>query len=135
MMLALVGADGREPALRTWTIGLQRAGVPFTLVALRDRAERSSFLSAFAAGAFQALILADGELAERMRDAEAAELLQEAERRLGIRRLIAYASPTAAHGLRAAGGAGPLDGATARLTESGRRLFPYLRGEVAVDPG
>jgi hypothetical protein len=135
MMLAVLGADGREPALHAWTVGLRRAGVPFTVVAMQDREQRSSFLSGFAEGAFQALIVADGEILDQMQGTADGEVLQAAERRFGTRRLVAYSSPTAARGLRPAGTAGPLDDVTARLTESGRHVFPYLRGEVAMDPG
>jgi hypothetical protein len=135
MTLALVGADGREPALHAWTLGLHRAGVPFTLIAIEDPEQRSAFLSAFAAGGFQALIVADDGILDRMRGTPDGEMLQAAERRFGTRRLIAYSSPTAARGLRPAGTDGPLDGVTAVLTQSGRRIFPYLRGEVAMDSG
>jgi hypothetical protein len=135
MMLAVLGADGREPSLRAWTIGLRRAGVPFTAVAMEDSEQRASFLAGFAAGGFQALIVADGEILDRMQGTAEGNLLQAAERRFGTRRLIAYSSPTAQRGLGPAGTAGSLDGMTTRLTENGRGVFPYLRGEVQMDPG
>ncbi len=134
MMLALLSADGGEPALHAWTLGLQHAGIPFTLVLMDDREQRSSFLSAFASGAFQGLIVADGEILDRLEGSADGAMLRAAERRFGTRRLIAYASPTAARGLRPTG-SGLLDGVSASLTQSGRRIFPYLQGEVEMDPG
>jgi hypothetical protein len=135
MTLALVGVDGREPALQAWTIGLRQAGVPFELIALQDRGQRSAFLGAVGSGAFQGLIVADGEIVDRVLGTAERELLDAAQRRLRLRRLVAHASPTAARGLRPSGAAGPLDGKIATLTDSGRGLFPYLRGELAMDDG
>jgi hypothetical protein len=135
MMLAVLGADGREPALHAWTAGLQRAGVPFTLVSMEDRTQWSSFLSGFASGAFQGLIAANGEILDRLEGTADGEMLRAAERSFGTRRLIAYSAPTAARGLRPNGSGGLLDGVHASLTPSGRRIFPYLRGGVEMDPG
>ncbi|MFL5862961.1 MAG: hypothetical protein ACJ780_19665 [Solirubrobacteraceae bacterium] len=135
MKLAVVSDDGQEPSVRAWTILLDRAGVPYELLAVGDRSDRRRLVAAHRRGMFHGLIAVSGDVLGRNLGRSEHAALRAAERTFGTRRLIGCASPAPAWGLRAAAAAGPLDGTTASLTSVGRRLFSYLRGPVAFDAG
>ncbi|MBV9682671.1 MAG: hypothetical protein JO046_12820, partial [Solirubrobacterales bacterium] len=133
--MALVGVTGAEPSLLTWQIALDRAGTPYEVLGLKDREGRVKLISAMRGAGYQALIIAGAGIIETaLRAGERAEL-EALERTLGTRRLVAYAYPHPAHGLRSPFWAGPLDGLTASLTRPGRRVFPYLRDSLELDAG
>jgi hypothetical protein len=145
MKVLLLGASGTEPSFSAWRTALEREGVPYLAIALRDRnsicvpgrnARRGlALVDGLGQACFQAVIVATGELLdEALRSSERAAL-EQLEREFGIRRLIAYTYPGPAHGLRAPASAGPLDEVQANLTPDGANVFPYLRGAIPIDPG
>jgi hypothetical protein len=127
MRMALVGMTGAEPSLASWRVLLDRAGTPYEVLALEHTAGPGQLLAGMRSARFQALIVADAELPEAALSSAARDELAALEVALGTRRLVSYAYPRAALGLRAPAWAGRLDGLEARLTRGGRRVFPYLR--------
>jgi hypothetical protein len=135
MKVLLLGATGAEPSFRAWRLALSQVGVPFEAIALRAGRSQVSFVGMGGHPRFQALILATGALFDVALSKAAQEELEVLEREFGVRRLTVYAFPGPAHGLQAPTWAGPLDRVNASLTPSGRRVFPYLRGPLPIDPG
>jgi hypothetical protein len=135
MRIALVGVTGREPQLASWHDPLQRAGLPRVSLALVEERDRRILLAEMRRARFQALILADAGILEAALGAAACRELERLERAYRIRRLIAFAYPTAGIGLRPSGSSAPLDGVVVHLTPRGKELFPYLRPELTIDAG
>ncbi|MBV9915250.1 MAG: hypothetical protein JO153_02015 [Solirubrobacterales bacterium] len=127
MRMALVGITGAEPSLASWRVLLDRAGAPYEVLALEHPAGPRRLLAGMRSARFQALIVANAELPEVALSSAERDELAALEAAFGIRRLVSYAYPQAALGLRAPVWAGRLDGLEARLTRGGRRVFPYLR--------
>lgn len=125
--MALVGVTGAEPSLASWRVLLDRAGTPYEMLVLEHPAGPSRLLAGMRSARFQALIVADAELPEAALSSAQRHELAVLEVALGTRRLVSYAYPQVALGLRAPVWAGRLDGLEARLTRGGRRVFPYLR--------
>jgi len=131
----LLGTAGTEPSFRSWQLTLGQVGVPFDAIAVGAQGWRVSLSSVSGHPRFQAVILATGALFDEVLTKTEQEELEALERDFGIRRLTAYAVPGPARGLQAPTWAGPLDRVSAGLTPSGRRVFPYLRGPLPIDPG
>ena len=110
-------------------------GVPFEAIPLASGGARVNLLDADGNPRFQGLILATGALFDEVLTQTARKELEALECQFGIRRLTAYAVPGPVHGLHPATYAGALDQVRAGLTASGRRVFPYLRGPLPIDPG
>ncbi|MBV9416909.1 MAG: hypothetical protein JO363_18140, partial [Solirubrobacterales bacterium] len=135
MKMALIGMTGAEPSLRAWQIALDRAGTPYEVLGLHDRDGRAKLISGMRRGGFQGLIIAGAEIIENaLRVGERVEL-EELERTLGTRRLVAYAYPSATHGLHPPFSSGPLDGLEVSLTHRGCQVFPYLQDSLELDAG
>jgi len=132
MRILLVGKTGREPGYQAWHASLVRAGVPFDAILAVDQGSPVVLISPDGAVRYQALILAGEGLLDGLLDGAQLAL---AERDAGLRRLNAYAYPGPQFGLTPPTWAGRLDGVTARLTASGRELFPYLNGPVRIARG
>ena len=135
MRVLLLGLTGREPAFPAWAQWLTAAGVPFDAVSLNDLAGPIRFVDEHGAVQYQGLILTEDGLIEIMLEPRERAALERLERQHALRRLTAYAVPGPAHGLTGAHWSGPLEELEPRLTESGRRVFPYLRDRLPVDPG
>src|SRR5450755_1870813 len=135
MRVLLLGTAGTEPSFRSWQLTLGQVGVPFDAIAVGAQGWRVSLSSVSGHPRFQAVILATGALFDEVLTKTEQEELEALERDFGIRRLTAYAVPGPARGLQAPTWAGPLDRVSAGLTPSGRRVFPYLRGPLPIDPG
>jgi hypothetical protein len=140
MRVLLLGLTGAEPAFAAWGQWLTRAGVPHDAIACKDlnaplRFTEDAGSSRPGTPRYQALILSDPGLLEIALEPEDRETLRRLERELGLRRLIAYAYPGPEHGLQTVRWSGPLDEVAPVLTETGREVFPYLRGRLPVDPG
>ena len=135
MKIALVGVTGTEAQLASWEAPLKRAGLPCVSLALGDEPHRRLLLAEMRRAGFQALILADARILEETLDAAAYRELERLERAWRTRRLISWAYPTSAIGLRPSPWSGPLDGVAAYLTPRGEELFPYLRSELTLDVG
>ena len=135
MRILLLGESGSEPGYETWCTSLARAGVPFDAIELADQPSAVSIVRPDGTVRYQALILAKDGLLESALDPEQLAALDARERDPGLRRLTAYAYPGPSHGLTPPTWAGRLDDITARLTERGREVFPYLRGTLPIDAG
>jgi hypothetical protein len=135
MQLLLLGLTGAEPAFTAWSLGLTRAGVPFDAVALKDLTTPNEFLDTSGGARYQGIILSDAGLIEMALEPTDRELLEGLERDLGLRRLTAYAYPGPEHGLMTPSWSGKLEEVDAQLTPAGRRIFPYLKDRLPIDPG
>ena len=135
MHLLLLGLTGVEPAFTAWALGLTRAGVPFDAVALKDLTTPNEFLDPSGGARYQGIILSDAGLIEMALEPADRELLEGLERDLGLRRLTAYAYPGPEHGLLTPGWSGKLEDVDAQVTPAGRRIFPYLKDRLPIDPG
>jgi hypothetical protein len=135
MKVLLVGATGTEPSFQAWRLALDQVGVPFEAIALARTGAWVNFSDTGQNPRFQGVILATGALFDEVLTPAAREELEALECRFGIRRLTAYAVPGPVHGLRPPTYAGALDQVSAGLTAGGRRVFPYLRGPLPMDPG
>jgi hypothetical protein len=135
MRILLLGETGREPGFEAWSTSLTRAGVPFDAIALAERRAPMSITTQSGIVYYQALILTQEGLIDSALDAEQRAALERLEHELGLRRLTAYAYPSARYGLTPPTWAGRLDGLTASLTAQGLELFPYLRGSLPIDDG
>jgi hypothetical protein len=135
MRVLLLGLTGTEPAYSAWAQWLAAAGVPFDAVSLNDLTGPILFVDEHGAVRYQGLILTEGGLIEIMLEPGERAALERLECQHALRRLTAYAVPGAPHGLTGAHWSGPLEELDPALTESGRRVFPYLRDRLPVDPG
>lgn len=135
MRVLLLGLTGREPAFPAWAQWMTAAGVPFDRVLLNDLSGPIRFVDEYGAARYQGLIVTEDGLIEIMLEPRERAALERLERQHALRRLTTYAVPGPAHGLTAAHWSGPLEELEPRLTESGRSVFPYLRGRLPVDPG
>ena len=136
MKVLLLGATGTEPSFQAWQLTLNQVGVPFEAIALSRGGAWVNLLDTDGNPRFQGLILATGALFDEVLTQAAREELEALECQFGIRRLTAYAVPGPVHGLHPPTYAGALDQVSAAgLTASGRRVFPYLRGPLPIDPG
>jgi hypothetical protein len=135
MRVLLLGLTGQEPAFPAWAQWLSAAGVPYDAVSLNDLTGSTPFVDEFGAARYQGLILAEDGLVEIMLEPRERTALERLERQHGLRRLTEYTVPGPAHGLTGAHWSGPLEELEPRLTESGRRFFPYLLDRLPVDPG
>ncbi len=135
MRIMLLGLTGMEPAFPAWAQWLAAAGVPFEGVSLNDLSAPIRFVDEYGAARYQGLILTEDGLIEMMLEPHERATLERLERQHALRRMTAYAVPGPAHGLTGAHWSGPLEELEPRLTESGRRVFPYLRDRLPVDPG
>ncbi len=135
MRILLLGDSGSEPGYETWDTSLARAGVPFDAIALADQPPALSIVRPDGTVRYQALILAKDGLLESALDPEQRAALDVLECDHGLRRLTSYAYPGPAHGLTPPTWAGRVDDITARLTERGREVFPYLTGVLPFDAG
>ncbi len=150
LKVLLISADGSESGFGAWKAELAREGTPYdTLVAYTGQTKTATLtadrLADYAANhaRYQAVILASGDLGHNVRnpdgttsylsaftDAEWATLAT-FERTFGIRQLSDYTAPSPAHGLNPAVGASQ-DGVVGTLTATGKAVFPYLKGPVAI---
>ena len=150
LKVLLISADGSESGFEAWKAELTREGTPYdTLVAYTGQTKTATLtadrLADYAANhaRYQAVILASGDLGHTVRnpdgttsylsaftDAEWATLAT-FERTFGIRQLSDYTAPSPAHGLNPAVGASQ-DGVVGTLTATGKAVFPYLKGPVAI---
>jgi hypothetical protein len=142
LKLLLLGSTGEEPSFRAWQFALNREGVPSEAIVLgagrlRRRSSRLRELLTAEAGhaRFQAVILATGAVLEKALSQGEREALGELCREFGLRRLCAYITPSAEHGLTSPTWQGALHGVTARLSPGGLRVFPYLSGPVPIEAG
>jgi hypothetical protein len=135
MRLLLLGLTGAEPAFTAWSLGLTRAGVAFEAVALKDLTTPNEFLDPSGGARYQGIILSDAGLIEMALEPADRDLLEGLERDLGLRRLTAYAYPGPEHGLLTPHWSGRLEDVEAHVTPAGRRVFPYLKDGLPVDPG
>jgi hypothetical protein len=135
MRLLLLGLTGTEPAYGAWARWLSRAGVPFDAIALKDLLEPIEFEGEHGGSRFQGIILAEAGLMDIALEGSARAGLERLERAHGLRRLIAYAYPGPELGLSSPRWSGRLEELEARLTPSGRRVFPYLQERLPIDPG
>jgi len=140
LKLLLLAATGEEPSFSAWEFALRREGVPFEAIVLGPdppRGTSSRFEHRLIAGPghsrFQALICATGALVDEALNQAEREQLEQLEREFELRRVSAYVYPSAEHGLQAPFSAGRLQGVAARLSPSGRQVFPYLRGTVPIE--
>ncbi len=134
MTVVLLGATGAEPSFLAWLVALERAAVPYVRVTLGSRGPLIAPATPRGDASFQALIVADDAALGALADSDC-KMLADLERYAGLRRLIAYAYPTPARGLNPPVWEGPLEQRGAVLTPAGLRIFPYLRGSLAIDPG
>ena len=135
MRLLLLGDTGLEPGFSAWESSLRRAGVPFDAVAARGEHGPVYVQSRAGNLRYHGLILTDPGLCRAVLDSRQHAILLAAERELGLRLLETYAYPSPRCGLQTPAWAGDLAGVTATLTDSGRNLFPYLRGSVPITAG
>ncbi|MGO9886041.1 MAG: hypothetical protein ACLPV4_23855, partial [Solirubrobacteraceae bacterium] len=134
MRLLLLGLTGTEPPFDAWMQWLARAGAAFDAVALRDLGP-IELVDDAGGPRYQGLILAGEGLIEMALEPSQRAALELLEQELGLRRLIAYATPGPEHGLQAPHWSGRLDELEPTLTGRGREVFPYLRDRLPVDAG
>jgi hypothetical protein len=134
MSVLLLGA-GTEPSFRTWQLALENAGVPHDAIVLGARRNDLGLQREDGRPRFQAVIVSTSELVREALPTDARVQLEALEREFGIRRLTAYALPGAENGLQTPKWAGPLESVSLHLTSSGATIFPYLQGQLPVDPG
>lgn len=140
----LLAADGQEPAFLAWEAALQREGVPYhAIVAHVGHPPIDARMLAVDAtrARYQAVIVVAGGLpafdGARYVSALTADewaALADFERDFGIRRITAFAYPSASYGLSAPTFSGATTGLAGKLTPAGRAVFDELRGDVPVDP-
>lgn len=145
LRVLLLSADGQEPAFRAWEAALDREGVPHDAIVAR-RGHPPIDARTLTVGAtharYQAVIVAVGGLptldggryVSALTACEWAALAR-FERAFGIRRITAFAYPSALTGHRARAWSGTVAGLSGRLTRAGRAVFAGLRGDVPLDPG
>src|SRR5437764_322517 len=129
LKVLLVYSTGSEPEYQAWRTALDREGVPYAAVqagALSDAAVADYPTNhAF----YQAVILTT-ETA--VLPSSSSDALAKLETTFGIRQLSDYTT-TAGHGLNFGTGSTQI-GKTGSLTAAGALAFPYLKGNVPIDP-
>lgn len=137
LRVLLLSADGTEPACRSWRWELEQEGVPFDeRVAVRDEPLTPRRLVDGSGGARYAAVIVstDGPIAGQavLTEVERATL-ESFERRFRLRRITAFAEPSAGLGLRPFDRAARMEGVVGWSTVAGERVFEDVRGEVPID--
>jgi hypothetical protein len=144
LRVLLLGADGQEPAFLAWEGALQREGVPYHAMVPRlghPPIDARTLRAGTTRARYQAVIVAAGGLpafdGARYVSALTADewaALADFEHDFGIRRITAFAYPSALYRLTTPRHSGPTSGLAGKLTAAGRAVFDELRGDVPVDP-
>ncbi|MCU1486822.1 MAG: hypothetical protein JWN67_3568 [Actinomycetia bacterium] len=124
----VVTADATAQVARAWIGELTAEGTPYdvaapgevTAAALRDGTDH---------GRYQALIVTSGGLLTPAQTA----VLDQYQRDFGVRRIDTPIAPGPAAPIALPPRITQLDGVVGRLTEAGRAVFPYLKGEIPIE--
>jgi hypothetical protein len=134
----LVSDDGKGPDTAAWKAEFKREGVPYTEVDLAGNARTltDADLADYTGNHayYQAVVQTTDGLAP---NAATTTALNKLESTFGVRLLSDYAtdaSQPARHGVTYSGGATFTAGTKGTLTADGKLAFPYLKGDVAMDP-
>jgi hypothetical protein len=145
LRVLLLSADGDEPAFHAWEAALDREGVPNDAIVAR-RGHPPIDARTLAVGAtharYQAVIVAvgglpafDGARHVSVLTADEWVALADFERDFGIRRITAFAYPSALSGHSSPTSSRSTAGLSGTLTAAGREVFTGLRGDIPLDPG
>jgi len=128
----VITGDTASPSHGAWTALLDSEGVPFDVLDTRTNALVEADLRS-GSHAFYEAVVCSTTCAGALDPPELA-LLDAFQADFGIRRVNAYAWPSAAYGLNAPFSSGDVAGDTAQLTTAGRAVFGYLAGPIDIDP-
>ncbi|MEA2148972.1 MAG: hypothetical protein QOD69_802 [Solirubrobacteraceae bacterium] len=144
LRVLLLSADGEEPAFRAWEAALEREGVPYDAIVARrghPPIDTRTLAVGPAHARYQAVIVAvgglpalDGGRYVSVLTADEWAALAGFEREFGIRRITAFAYPSALTGHSAPASSGVVGELSGTLTPAGREVFAGLRGDVPLDP-
>ncbi|MGA2010099.1 MAG: hypothetical protein ABSH51_06150 [Solirubrobacteraceae bacterium] len=135
MRIALLGLTGDEPSIGAWQIALRRTGAAFDTFALTRPRHRRWLIDALRAARIQAVIVDGTHVLDETLSSGQRSAFDELAAAHACRRLIADAYPGPRLGLHPPPWAGPLDGLSATVTATGRRVFKYLTGQLAMQAG
>jgi hypothetical protein len=128
LRVLVVTADAADEEPQAWADQLAAEGTPYDVAAPAE-------LSAAALragpdhGRYQGLVVTSEEV---LTPAQAA-VLDQYQRDFGVRRVDAPIAPGPAAPVVLPPALSPLDGVTGTLTDAGRKVFPYLKGEVPIE--
>jgi len=143
LRVLLLSADGTEPSFAAWKTALAREGVPYDEIVATQAPPltAATFAASSSHARYQAIVLATGGLAyfdgstyTSALDQAEWDALAEFERSFGIRQVTAFVYPSPEYGLNWPTYAGGTAGIAGNVTAAGQAVFPYLVGEVPLDP-
>jgi hypothetical protein len=149
LKVLLLGTSATEPDFVSWQTTLQREGVPFeTIVTSAAHAPitaatlSDTLANGTAEGKYQAVIVSVGGLpvcneagCESTLTPSEWTALETYEQAFNVRQITGDIFPSSTYGLNSPTVSGALDGTQSALTAEGGKVFPYLKGTVAMDVG
>ncbi len=128
----VISGDTAAPSHGAWTSLLESEGVPFDVLDTRTDGLVESDLQSDTHAFYEAVVCPT--TCAGVLDATELAVLDSFQAAFGIRRVNAYAWPSATYGLNPPSFSGDVGGDTAQLTVAGEAVFGYLAGPIDIDP-